>query len=144
MMEAGWSAWQEARQLGHSDCVGPLCLLEPYEGASLKDIWDHGTHYVASLDTHPSTPPFAVVPNTRKMNCRNQVVFSDKSRFNLSSDDNGVRVWRPRGERLNPTFALQRHTALTAGGDGMGFHCLQYTVPPRIDPWHHDHPEVCS
>ncbi|GFU40036.1 transposable element Tcb2 transposase [Trichonephila clavipes] len=44
----------------------------------------------------------------------NQVVFSDESRFNLSSDDNRVRVWRPHGERLNPTFASQRHTAPTA------------------------------
>ncbi|GFU53080.1 multiple epidermal growth factor-like domains protein 11 [Trichonephila clavipes] len=39
----------------------------------------------------------------------------DESRFNLSSDDNRVRVWRPRGERLYPVFALQRHTAPTAG-----------------------------
>ncbi|GFX28038.1 transposable element Tcb2 transposase [Trichonephila clavipes] len=45
----------------------------------------------------------------------NQIVFSDKSRFNLSRDDNRVRVWRPGGDRLNPTFALQRHTAPTAG-----------------------------
>ncbi|GFV96805.1 transposable element Tcb2 transposase [Trichonephila clavipes] len=45
----------------------------------------------------------------------NQVVFSDESRFNLSSDDNRVRVWRFRGEYLNPAFALQRHTAPTAG-----------------------------
>ncbi|GFV98802.1 uncharacterized protein TNCV_2913191 [Trichonephila clavipes] len=30
-------------------------------------------------------------------------------------DDNRVRVWRPRGERLNPAFALQRHTTPTAG-----------------------------
>ncbi|GFU20108.1 transposable element Tcb2 transposase [Trichonephila clavipes] len=45
----------------------------------------------------------------------NQVVFSDESRFNISSDDNRVRVLRPRGERLNPTFSLQRHTAPTAG-----------------------------
>ncbi|GFT06979.1 transposable element Tcb1 transposase [Trichonephila clavipes] len=36
----------------------------------------------------------------------NQVVFSDECRFNLSSDGNHVRVWRPRGERLNPAFAL--------------------------------------
>ncbi|GFT29077.1 transposable element Tcb2 transposase [Trichonephila clavipes] len=35
----------------------------------------------------------------------NQVVFSDKSRFNLSSDDNRVRARKPRGERLNPAFA---------------------------------------
>ncbi|GFX43245.1 transposable element Tcb1 transposase [Trichonephila clavipes] len=45
----------------------------------------------------------------------NQVAFSDECRFSLSSDDNRVRVWRPRGERLNPAFALQRHTAPTAG-----------------------------
>ncbi|GFX40087.1 transposable element Tcb2 transposase [Trichonephila clavipes] len=44
-----------------------------------------------------------------------QVDFSDESRFNLSSDDNRVRVWRPHRERLNPAFALQRHTASTAG-----------------------------
>ncbi|GFV54155.1 hypothetical protein TNCV_1027271 [Trichonephila clavipes] len=41
----------------------------------------------------------------------NQVVYSNEPRFNLSSDDIRVRVWRPRGERLNSAFALQRHTA---------------------------------
>ncbi|GFU57754.1 transposable element Tcb2 transposase [Trichonephila clavipes] len=45
----------------------------------------------------------------------NQVVFSDESRFNLSSVDNRVRVWKPRGERLNPAFALQRRTTSTVG-----------------------------
>ncbi|GFT27852.1 uncharacterized protein TNCV_10641 [Trichonephila clavipes] len=43
----------------------------------------------------------------------NQVVLSEESRSNISSDDNRVRVWRPRGERLNPSFAVQRHTAPT-------------------------------
>ncbi|GFY36133.1 transposable element Tcb2 transposase [Trichonephila clavipes] len=37
----------------------------------------------------------------------NQIAFSDESRFNLSSDDNRARVWRPCGEHLNPVFALQ-------------------------------------
>ncbi|GFX98402.1 transposable element Tcb2 transposase [Trichonephila clavipes] len=45
----------------------------------------------------------------------NQVFFSDESRFNLSSDDNRVRVWRPCGKRLNPAIAEQRHIAATAG-----------------------------
>ncbi|GFY14696.1 transposable element Tcb2 transposase [Trichonephila clavipes] len=45
----------------------------------------------------------------------NQVVFSDESRFNLSSDDNRVRVWRPRGKCFNSTFALQRNITPTAG-----------------------------
>ncbi|GFV82926.1 transposable element Tcb2 transposase [Trichonephila clavipes] len=31
-----------------------------------------------------------------------------ESRFNLSSDDNSIRVWRPCGVRLNPAFALQQ------------------------------------
>ncbi|GFW29923.1 uncharacterized protein TNCV_4999631 [Trichonephila clavipes] len=38
-----------------------------------------------------------------------------ESRLHFSSDDNRVRVWRSRGERLNPAFALQRHTTPTAG-----------------------------
>ncbi|GFV61201.1 transposable element Tcb1 transposase [Trichonephila clavipes] len=78
-----------------------------------------------------SRRPFRVLPltpNHRRLRldwCRvrgnwtaaelNQVVFSNESRFYLSSGGNGVRVRRPRGERLNPTFALQRHIAPTAG-----------------------------
>ncbi|GFT82395.1 transposable element Tcb2 transposase [Trichonephila clavipes] len=45
----------------------------------------------------------------------NHVVYSDESGFNVSTDANRVRAWRPRGERLNPAFALQRHTTPTAG-----------------------------
>ncbi|GFX07724.1 transposable element Tcb2 transposase [Trichonephila clavipes] len=45
----------------------------------------------------------------------NQVVFSDELSYNLSIDDNRVRVWSPHGEHLNPDFALQRHTTPTDG-----------------------------
>ncbi|GFV60001.1 transposable element Tcb2 transposase [Trichonephila clavipes] len=55
----------------------------------------------------------------------NSVVFSDESRFNFSSDDNHVRVWRPRGERLNLAFSLQRHHS-HSWCDGLRCHCLQY------------------
>ncbi|GFV51279.1 transposable element Tcb2 transposase [Trichonephila clavipes] len=37
------------------------------------------------------------------------------SRFNLSSDDNRVRVWGPQSDHLNSAFALQRHIAPKAG-----------------------------
>ncbi|GFV34750.1 uncharacterized protein TNCV_1450541 [Trichonephila clavipes] len=71
----------------------------------------------AALDAHPSTPPFGVVPRTRKLDCSRMEpgCLNDKSRFNLSSDDNCVCVWRPYCKILNPAFALQRHTAPTAG-----------------------------
>ncbi|GFW39275.1 transposable element Tcb1 transposase [Trichonephila clavipes] len=70
----------------------------------------------AALDAHPSTHPFewCHARGNRTAVEWNHFVFSDESRFNLSSDDNRVRVWRPRGEHLNPAFALQRHTVPTA------------------------------
>ncbi|GFS53376.1 transposable element Tcb2 transposase [Trichonephila clavipes] len=102
MMEAGWATRRVARQLGRYDSVEPLCLLEPYEGAWLKDIWDRGSNY----ERCPLPPPHQ---RLRLEWCRargnwtaaewNQVVFSDESRFNLSSYDNSVRVWKPRGEQ---------------------------------------------
>ncbi|GFX83190.1 transposable element Tcb1 transposase [Trichonephila clavipes] len=40
-----------------------------------------------------------------------KVVFSDKSRFVLGTDDNRVRVWRHPGERYNPPHTVLRRTA---------------------------------
>ncbi|GFV44181.1 transposable element Tcb2 transposase [Trichonephila clavipes] len=57
---------------------------------------------------------------------RSQIVFSDESRFNLSSDDNRVRVWRPRGECLNLAFALQKHIAPTV--DVMAWVAIAYNT----------------
>ncbi|GFY15285.1 transposable element Tcb2 transposase [Trichonephila clavipes] len=56
----------------------------------------------------------------------NHVVFSDESRFNLRSDDNRVRVWRPRGEHFNPAFVLQQHTVPTA--DVMVWDAIAYNT----------------
>ncbi|GFU59017.1 transposable element Tcb2 transposase [Trichonephila clavipes] len=73
-----------------------------------------------------------------------KTTISDESRFNLSSDDNRVRVWRPHGERLIPAFAVPFLPAVGATHrshswcDGVGCHCLQYTVTPSIVRWHHD------
>ncbi|GFX60746.1 transposable element Tcb2 transposase [Trichonephila clavipes] len=91
--------------------IGTLCLLEPFEGAWMKDIWDHVAHYVCChrrlrLEWCSSGGNWTAME-------WNQVVFNDEYRFNLISDDNHVHVWRPRGERLNPAFALQRRTAPT-------------------------------
>ncbi|GFX30485.1 transposable element Tcb2 transposase [Trichonephila clavipes] len=66
--------------------------------------------------------------------------------FNLSSDDNRARVGRPRGERLNPSFALQRRVAPAAGGmtARVSQDCLRTvtTLPwpiqsPDLSPIHH-------
>ncbi|GFV72616.1 uncharacterized protein TNCV_2602231 [Trichonephila clavipes] len=107
-MEAGLSARQVARQLGCSDGVGPSrserCHL-------------HADQAQDTLDR----PVVEKTATLQEMHAYSQLLhqspsrFSDEPRFILSSDDNRVRVWRPRSERLNPAFALQRHTAPTAG-----------------------------
>ncbi|UYV79564.1 AVL9 [Cordylochernes scorpioides] len=44
-----------------------------------------------------------------------RVVFSDESRFCLSSDSRRVRVWRRRGERFNPAAIVERPTVRQGG-----------------------------
>ncbi|GFV98651.1 transposable element Tcb2 transposase [Trichonephila clavipes] len=96
-----------------------LCVFSNHtKVAWLKDIWDRGAHYVCC----PLTPThrrfrmeWCGARGSWTVAEWNQVVFSDESRFNFSSDDKRVRVWKPSGERLDPAFALQRHTAPTTG-----------------------------
>ncbi|GFU40392.1 uncharacterized protein TNCV_4255671 [Trichonephila clavipes] len=53
-----------------------------------------------------------------------------ESRFNLSSDGNHVRVWKPRGEHRNPVFALQRHTTPTA--DVTAWDVIAYNIRSHL------------
>ncbi|GFY20199.1 transposable element Tcb2 transposase [Trichonephila clavipes] len=71
---------------------------------------------VLILTPHPSTPPFGGCHARGNWTAVewNQFVYIEESRFNLSSDDNRVRLWRPLGERSNPAFALQLHTPPTS------------------------------
>ncbi|GFU16085.1 transposable element Tcb2 transposase [Trichonephila clavipes] len=123
MMEAGSSARRVARQLGRSDCVVEPSLEAPVSSRTIRRCLAEG-HLGSQRPLHvlPLTPTHRRLrlmwrPTRENWTAAdwNQVVFCDESRFNLSSDDNRVRVWRPRGERLNHAFALQRHTAITAG-----------------------------
>ncbi|GFT25848.1 transposable element Tcb1 transposase [Trichonephila clavipes] len=102
MKEAGWSARRVAHQLGCFDCA-TFGIAVPIT--------------CAAIDAYPSTPPFGLVPLRGNWTAAewSKVILSDESRFNLSSDDSRVRVWRLRYERFNPTFALERRTTSTAG-----------------------------
>ncbi|GFW81326.1 HTH_Tnp_Tc3_2 domain-containing protein [Trichonephila clavipes] len=39
-----------------------------------------------------------------------RIVFSDESCFQLCSDDNRRRAWRPAGQPADPAFTVIRHT----------------------------------
>ncbi|UYV80681.1 hypothetical protein LAZ67_19001368 [Cordylochernes scorpioides] len=81
----------------------------------------NGLHSCRPLRRLPLTPP-----NRRQRLewCRarstwmtewHRVVFSDESRFCLSSDSRRVRVWRRRGERSNPAAIVERPTVRLRG-----------------------------
>ncbi|UYV76907.1 K02A2.6-like [Cordylochernes scorpioides] len=81
----------------------------------------NGLHSCRPLRRLPLTPP-----NRRQRLewCRarstwmtewHRVVFSDESRFCLSSDSRRVRVWRRHGERPNPAAILERPTVRQRG-----------------------------
>ncbi|UYV72572.1 hypothetical protein LAZ67_9003804 [Cordylochernes scorpioides] len=81
----------------------------------------NGLHSCRPLRRLPLTPP-----NRRQRLewCRarstwmtewHRVVFSDESRFCLSSDSRRVRVWRGRGERSNPAAIVERPTVRQRG-----------------------------
>ncbi|GFW94058.1 HTH_Tnp_Tc3_2 domain-containing protein [Trichonephila clavipes] len=44
-----------------------------------------------------------------------RVIFSDESRFSLSADDHRTRVWRRSGQRSDPAFIVEQHTAISQG-----------------------------
>ncbi|UYV81549.1 GRHL2 [Cordylochernes scorpioides] len=81
----------------------------------------NGFHSCRPLRRLPLTPP-----NRRQrlewgrarstwMTEWHRVVFSDESRFCLSSDSRRVRVWRRRGERSNPAAIVERPTVRQRG-----------------------------
>ncbi|UYV82760.1 hypothetical protein LAZ67_22000761 [Cordylochernes scorpioides] len=81
----------------------------------------NGLHSCHPLRRLPLTPP-----NRRQRLewCRarstwmtewHRVVFSDESRFCLSSDSRRLRVWRRRGERSNPAAIVERPTVRQRG-----------------------------
>ncbi|UYV66563.1 hypothetical protein LAZ67_4002086 [Cordylochernes scorpioides] len=81
----------------------------------------NGLHSCRPLRRLPLTPPNRrqrlewCRARTTWMTEWHRVVFSDESRFCLSSDSRRVRVWRRRGERSNPAAIVERPTVRQRG-----------------------------
>ncbi|UYV64531.1 hypothetical protein LAZ67_3001114 [Cordylochernes scorpioides] len=96
-------------------------LFSLFERTISRRLVANGLHSCRPLRRLPLTPP-----NRRQRLewCRarstwmtewHRVVFSDESRFCLSSDSRRVRVWRRRGERSNPAAIVERPTLRQRG-----------------------------
>ncbi|GFW88871.1 transposable element Tcb1 transposase [Trichonephila clavipes] len=116
-MEAGWSARRVARHLDRSNCVvssrSEKCHLHEDQAQDVLDrpvIEKTTTLRLAELPLESQHPlrVLPLMPTHQRLRLEwsrargnwsaaewNQVVFSDESTFNLSSDDNCVRVRRP-------------------------------------------------
>ncbi|GFW35930.1 transposable element Tcb2 transposase [Trichonephila clavipes] len=140
MIEAGWSARRATRQLGHSDSVVRRCwdqwiremsfTRRSGSGRPRQTSYREDRHIIKNARVQPTVSSAAIqvqvapllgapVSSLEPYEGAWLKDFWDRGNHYVS-DDNRVRVWRPRGERLNPVFALQRHTALTAGVTGWG------------------------
>ncbi|GFW20815.1 transposable element Tcb2 transposase [Trichonephila clavipes] len=95
-----------------------VIYVRPGSGLPLKTSRREDHHIVRNPRVQPTASSAAIqaqVAASLGAPVSSQTIRSDKSRFNLSSDEYRARVWRPRGEILNPAFALQQHTRPTAG-----------------------------
>ncbi|GFX69084.1 transposable element Tcb2 transposase [Trichonephila clavipes] len=134
LREAGWSNRRIGRHLGRSDMVVARCWQQwitegrVYRlGGAIKRnhkettdrSWLEGRRPLRRL---PLTPhhrqcrlDFCRPRATWSVTDWRRVIFSDESRFSLSADDHRTRVWRRTGQRSDPAFIVERHTAISQG-----------------------------
>ncbi|GFW32665.1 HTH_Tnp_Tc3_2 domain-containing protein [Trichonephila clavipes] len=76
------------------------------------------TTSLASIQRHlpPSRHPVPSRETIRETTDRSWLEEpTDESRFSLSADDHRTRVWRRTGQRSDPAFIVERHTAISQG-----------------------------
>ncbi|GFV11825.1 HTH_Tnp_Tc3_2 domain-containing protein [Trichonephila clavipes] len=120
LREAGWSNRRIGRHLGRSDMVVARVLATvDHRRRRLTEV---GLRSRRPLRRLPLTPhhrqcrlDFCRPRATWSVTDWRRVIFSDESRFSLSADYHRTRVWRRTGQRSDPAFIVERHTAISQG-----------------------------
>ncbi|GFU14360.1 transposable element Tcb2 transposase [Trichonephila clavipes] len=143
LREAGWSNRRIGHHLGRSDMVVARCWQQwitegrvyrrggsgrprntnDREDRAIRRVATSApTTSLASIQRHlpPSRHPAVstgFLPTSGNLSVTDwrRVIFSDESRFSLSADDHRTRVWRRTGQRSDPAFIVERHTAISQG-----------------------------
>ncbi|GFT89016.1 HTH_Tnp_Tc3_2 domain-containing protein [Trichonephila clavipes] len=135
LREAGWSNRRIGRHLGRSDMVVARCWQQWItegrvyrRGGAIKRNPKETTDRSLILRSRRPLRRLPLTPHHRQCRldfCRpratwsvtdwRRVIFSDESRFSLSADDHRTRVWRRTGQRSDPAFIVERHTAISQG-----------------------------
>ncbi|GFU80509.1 transposable element Tcb2 transposase [Trichonephila clavipes] len=134
LREAGWSNRRIGRHLGRSDMVVARCWQQWItegrvyrRGGAIKRNHKETTDR-SWLEEPTSAKTLTMTPHHRQCRldfCRpratwsvtdwRRIIFSDESRFSFSADDHRTRVWRRTGQRSDPAFIVERHTAISQG-----------------------------
>ncbi|GFX34541.1 transposable element Tcb2 transposase [Trichonephila clavipes] len=127
LREAGWSNRRIGRHLGRSDMVVARCWQQwitegrvyrrggsgrPRNTNDREDCNQKSGHF--GTNNAVSTGFLPTSGNLDVADWR-RVIFSDESRFSLNADDHRTRVWRRTGQRSDPAFIVERHTAISQG-----------------------------
>ncbi|GFW11246.1 transposable element Tcb2 transposase [Trichonephila clavipes] len=124
-----WQQWITEGRVYRRGGSGRPRNTNDREDRAIKKSGHFGTNNVASIDSTPLTSfqtSSAIKRNHKETTDRSwleeptvtdwrRVIFSDESRFSLSADDHRTRVWRRTGQRSDPAFIVERHTAISQG-----------------------------
>ncbi|GFW56550.1 transposable element Tc1 transposase [Trichonephila clavipes] len=127
LREAGWSNRRIGRPLGRSDMVVARCWQQWITESRVyrrggsgrprntNDREDRAIREEWPLRHQQLSTGFCRPRATWSVTDWRRVIFSDESRFSLSADDHRTRVWRRTGQRSDPAFIVERHTAISQG-----------------------------
>ncbi|GFV34811.1 HTH_Tnp_Tc3_2 domain-containing protein [Trichonephila clavipes] len=118
-----WQQWiTEGRVYRRGGSGRPRNTNDREDRAIRRVVTSAPTTSLASIQRHlpPSRHPavstgFCRPRATWSVTDWGRVIFSDESRFSLSADDHRTRVWRRTGQRSDPAFIVERHTAISQG-----------------------------
>ncbi|GFV78038.1 transposable element Tcb2 transposase [Trichonephila clavipes] len=122
--ETGGRQWEKSLDTG--DWTTDIAFYRGQKTARWRSVCTT-LSTVCTFNACPSEKAFSVVPGTLELrdNEWGRVLFTDESRFSLSSDSHRILIWRERGSRNHPSNIIERDR----GAKGLQFLFMDDNAP---------------
>ncbi|XP_023230692.1 uncharacterized protein LOC111630777 [Centruroides sculpturatus] len=105
----------------YHSCSSGTCITEPciqphhFQALSRRRIGRSTPSMCSTINSHPPTPPSAVVSCTTIMDSYRLAAYCLQGRIPLflGAHEDRVRVWQPAGQHVNPAYTVEWHTGPT-------------------------------